>query len=146
MNRLGSTFVVAVDGSEYAQEALRQAIRWAKALGAELVLVNVQPDYDTPNIRRFVSEKLISDYQQEMADSVLKPAVQLVQAEDPSVPCTAVMRVGSPGVEICNEARERGAMGIIMGSRGMGPIRGAFLGSVSYSVLHNAPCPVTIVS
>jgi len=83
---MGNTFVVAVDGSEYAREALRHAVRWAKALGAELVLVNVQPDYDTPNIRRFVSEKLISDYQQEMADRVLKPAVNLVQAEDPSIP------------------------------------------------------------
>lgn len=146
MNRMNNTIVVAVDGSEYAREALRHAIRWGKPLGAELVLVNVQPDYDTPNIRRFISESLIREYQQDMADRVLQPALETVRTEEPFIPVTAVMRVGSPGVEICNEAKERGAMAIFMGSRGMGPIRGAILGSVSYSVLHNAPCPVTIVS
>ena len=34
---------------------------------------------------------------------------------------------------------------IVMGSRGMNPIMGGVLGSVSYGVINSALCPVTIV-
>jgi nucleotide-binding universal stress UspA family protein len=42
-------------------------------------------------------------------------------------------------------AERHGCAKIVMGARGMGPMRGALLGSVSQSVLQKAKVPVTIV-
>jgi nucleotide-binding universal stress UspA family protein len=46
---------------------------------------------------------------------------------------------------ICRFAKEYNYNQIVMGTRGLGSIKGVLLGSVSHKVLHIAPCPVTIV-
>ncbi len=141
--RMSKSLLVPIDGSEYAKKALQYAMQMAQGMDAEIILMNVQPSYNTANVRRFFKEEDIREYQEELAKEVLTPAVKMM--EDSAMSYDTVTRIGVPGVVICNEAKERGVEGIVMGSRGLGPIRGAILGSVSYSVLHNAPCPVTIV-
>lgn len=140
---MSRALLVPIDGSEYAKKALQYAMQMAKGMDAEIILMNVQPSYNTANVRRFFKEEDIREHQEAMAKEALEPAMEMVEAQ--GLPFYTVIRIGVPGVEICNEAKERGVEGIVMGSRGLGPIRGAILGSVSYSVLHNAPCPVTIV-
>lgn len=56
-----------------------------------------------------------------------------------------VVKVGDPAQEIVNYAREEGFSQIIIGSRGMGALKGIVLGSVSSKVLQLADCPVTVV-
>ena len=142
---MNNCFIVPFDGSAYALKALEYAIRLGKGIDAEIVLVNVQPNYGfAPNVKKFFSAEEIKEYQQQTGRDVLAPALERLR--DASIKYSTSIRSGIPAVEICNEAKERGASGIFMGSRGLGPIRGAILGSVSYGVLHNAPCPVTIVS
>jgi nucleotide-binding universal stress UspA family protein len=51
---------------------------------------------------------------------------------------------GEPGPALCNLAQEQGASAIVVGSRGRGGIKRAFLGSVSDYVARNALCPVVI--
>jgi nucleotide-binding universal stress UspA family protein len=51
---------------------------------------------------------------------------------------------GEPGPALCKLARETGAAAIVVGSRGRGGIKRAFLGSVSDYVVRNAPCPVVV--
>jgi len=51
---------------------------------------------------------------------------------------------GSPGPSLCALAESVQASVIVMGTRGLGGIRRAVLGSVSDHVLRNAPCPVLI--
>lgn len=136
-------FIVAIDGSEYSLRALKCAIELSQSLDAEIVLINVQPSFSTANVKRFFSEEEIKNYQQELGKEAFKSAEELLQSTNCKF--STVIRTGTPAVEICNFAKEVGAAGIFMGSRGFGPIRGAILGSVSYSVLNNAPCPVTIV-
>ncbi len=140
---MNKTFVVPIDGSEYAKKALQYAIQLAEGIDAEIILISVQPSYNTANVKRFFNESEIREYQEEMGKEALEDAIQIINQS--SLNYSTVIRTGVPGVEISNEAKERGAIGIVMGSRGLGPIRGAILGSVSYAVLHNAPCPVTIV-
>jgi len=56
-----------------------------------------------------------------------------------------VVRTGSPAEEITDAAKALGADLIVMGSRGLGGVRSALLGSVSDRVLHLAHCPVLVV-
>jgi nucleotide-binding universal stress UspA family protein len=49
---------------------------------------------------------------------------------------------GSAGRSLCELAESLDASVIVMGTRGLGGIRRALLGSVSDHVVRNAPCPV----
>jgi nucleotide-binding universal stress UspA family protein len=51
---------------------------------------------------------------------------------------------GQAGPALCEFARQVGADVIVVGSRGRGGIKRAFLGSVSDHVVRNAPCPVVV--
>lgn len=53
--------------------------------------------------------------------------------------------VGDPADEIVDLAKAEKVDLIIMGSRGLSPIKELILGSVSDKVLHTAPCPVMVV-
>jgi nucleotide-binding universal stress UspA family protein len=53
--------------------------------------------------------------------------------------------VGRPAEEIVAAAREPGVDLVVMGARGLGPVRRLALGSVSDRVLRRADCPVLIV-
>ena len=54
-------------------------------------------------------------------------------------------RLGRPDAEIVGLADELGAGLIVLGSRGLGPLRRALVGSVSDSVVRHAHCPVLVV-
>jgi len=56
-----------------------------------------------------------------------------------------VIKVGNPAQEIVDFAREGGFNQIVIGSRGLGSLKGIFLGSVSLKILQLANCPVTVV-
>jgi nucleotide-binding universal stress UspA family protein len=51
---------------------------------------------------------------------------------------------GEPGEAICQLAIELSARAIVVGSRGRGRLKRAFLGSVSDHVVRNAPCSVIV--
>lgn len=53
--------------------------------------------------------------------------------------------IGLPGEAILTEARQGKYDMIVLGRRGLSPLRELFLGSVSQAVLHGANCPVLIV-
>jgi nucleotide-binding universal stress UspA family protein len=54
-------------------------------------------------------------------------------------------RLGRPDAEIVGLAEELGAGLIVLGSRGLGTLRRALMGSVSDSVVRHAHCPVLVV-
>lgn len=56
-----------------------------------------------------------------------------------------VFEVGSPGPAVLAVAKKYDADLIVMGSRGLGPLKGLFMGSVSSYVTSHSTCPVLIV-
>ena len=57
----------------------------------------------------------------------------------------AHLRAGRPDEEIIALAEEIGAGIVVVGSRGLGGVRRALMGSVSDSVVRHAHCPVMVV-
>lgn len=145
--------LVPFDSSDNAKEALRVAIDLARAFNEKIVLLNVQPSYETPHTKRFFGQSQIEDFRRQMGDEALQPGTEILNGS--GVGFVAKMLVGDAREQICNEALAGHAEGtactstgvrmIVMGSRGLNAILGSVLGSVSMGVLHHAPCPVTIV-
>ncbi len=54
-------------------------------------------------------------------------------------------RMGNPGSEICDTARNWGADLVILGRRGLKGLSEFFEGSVSNYVVHHAPCSVLVI-
>lgn len=52
---------------------------------------------------------------------------------------------GDPRDELVRKAQELKASAVILGSRGLGAFKRAFLGSVSDYVVHHCPAPVIVV-
>jgi nucleotide-binding universal stress UspA family protein len=61
-------------------------------------------------------------------------------------PTTKQLRIGSPAKTILSMAEEQKADLIVMGARGLGPIKERLLGSVSHRILTLAPCSTLIVN
>jgi len=52
---------------------------------------------------------------------------------------------GDPALEIVQIAKDEQVGMIVMGSRGMSPIQGLLVGSITNRVLHQGECPVLVV-
>jgi len=61
----------------------------------------------------------------------------------PAVEVTPALRTDAPARAL-HEAAGRAGL-LVVGSRGLGPIRRLLLGSVGQAVLHHPPCPVAVV-
>ncbi|HHY73811.1 MAG TPA: universal stress protein [Bacillus bacterium] len=138
-----NTILVPVDGSDHSRRALKFAVHIAKGLQAKIIVLNVQISLNTRNVKRFISQEQIREYQEEEAQEAINKVLDIVEGQDIEV--VTKFRVGSPDMEICKEAGEEQVTSIVMGTRGLGAFKRNILGSVSYSVLQQAPCPVTVV-
>lgn len=142
------TIVVPVDGSENSKLAVEHAVSIAVGCGAEVIAVHVAnivsaiSSFDqTPISGGYVSEQLAEDME-ETGKEVLSEAVGLIPD---TVSVKSVFEVGSPGPAVLAVAKKYDADLIVMGSRGLGLLKGIFLGSVSSYVTSHATCPVLIV-
>lgn len=134
--------LVPFDGSKNAAEALRLAISMAKLLQEKIIVLNVQPSFHLIHTKLFFEESMIRDYQKQLFHETTVTAKTML--EDSGIEFELKLKIGDIKEQICQEAMN-GIRMIIMGSRGMNPLLGGLLGSVSYGVLNSAPCPVTIV-
>jgi nucleotide-binding universal stress UspA family protein len=86
---------------------------------------------------RFSEADLISG-----AEKILAEGEALVPE---GIPVSGRTAAGDPGLELVKRAAAAGHDLIVMGSRGRGALRSAFLGSVSHFVLNHTTVPVLIV-
>lgn len=135
--------VVPMDGSEPARRALETAIGLAGRLGdAELRVVNVQPPIPA-SVGDFVGSEAVHGYYDDAAVMAFAGVRDLLTAS--GVRHSLDCRVGPAGEAISEFARETAADQIVMGTRGLGAVKGLLLGSVATRVAQLAPCPVTLV-
>lgn len=132
--------LVPVDGSDSSERALGKAIELAAALKSKLTFLYVA------NVNQLAVNSCLSA---DLLEAVNKAGdVVLTHAEE-SVPegveSERVMETGSPAPVIVDVAEDCGADLVVMGSRGLGLVKGVLLGSVSQYVVENAKCAVMVV-
>jgi nucleotide-binding universal stress UspA family protein len=133
MNRI----LVAYDGSESARRALDQAA--ALANGHQVTVVSVAELL--PQFGR--AAPMLVPEEDEERKRELAEAVEILA--DRGVKANAIERRGDPSDLIIDTAKNEGADLIVLGTRGLSPIKSWMLGSVSTRVLHHAPCDVLVV-
>ena len=149
MSIFPTKILLATDGSEEAKLAFASAADLSKKTGSELHVVYVghMPlvSYESPGATTLdpgLSGRMHESAQQE-ARTMLEEQIQRVGQSGEVVEVHA--RLGRPDAEIVGLADELGAGLIVLGSRGLGPLRRALMGSVSDSVVRHAHCPVLVV-
>jgi len=138
--------LLALDGSKNANEALRLLKDLSMDHLVLLHALNVpKPAY--PMMIPEVAQQLSHEIERSMradGERLLERAVSLLPFH--TGPVTKVMRVGSPAEVIVTTAEQEKTDLIVMGARGLGPIKERLLGSVSHRILTSAPCAKLIVS
>ena len=132
--------LLATDGSEEAALAAQTALEIADKTSSELhvVLVGLSSAYvgmGPPEIADIPAPR--QEELTEEARRLLDAQVGRIEAEGGTV-AQAHLRIGKPDEQIVDLAEEIGAGLIVMGSRGLGGIRRALMGSVSDSVVCHA--------
>ncbi|EXC03813.1 Universal stress protein A-like protein [Morus notabilis] len=82
--------------------------------------------------------------QEENSAALLSRALQMCK-EKPNIKAETLMLEGDPKDRICQATEQMHVDLLVVGSRGLGTIKRAFLGSVSDYCTHHAKCPVLIV-
>jgi|SRR5215204_991556 len=139
MNIFPTKILLATDGSEDAELALRAAVDIAEKTGSELHVVHAWHSIPSTRFEAYIRAQLKKEAQELLDDQVRK-----IKATGGSV-VQAHLRIGRADEEIVALAEEIGAGLIVMGSRGLGGIRRALMGSISGSVARHAHCPVLVV-
>jgi nucleotide-binding universal stress UspA family protein len=157
MSIFPTRILLATDGSENVAHATDMAVQLSKLTGSELHVVYVGEDaysatliypetIDLGGIQRedpALLEQLQRQFEQ-MSRRVLETEAEKVREVGGTL-TQAHLRMGKADVQIVDLAEELGAGLVVVGSRGLGGIKRALMGSVSDSVMRHAHCPVLVV-
>lgn len=148
---MGTSIVCGVDGSEQSEAALAVAAGLAERLDARLVLAHVVEPVQKASTRTTAFGALAAtdpvtaqaeiNAQEEAAASLLARVAEAAGVADAALR----VEVGLPAERLAEIADDEEAELIVVGSRGRGAFKAAFLGSVSTSLVGVARCPVLIV-
>lgn len=137
--------LIAVDGSETALAAARCWAAWSAGAGAaalQVRLLAVAPPpphaWPAPGSARGVEGALLTLGQRQLE------AAQKLFA-DTAHAWESAVRIGAPATAIVAEAQREHADLIVMGTRGMSPLRGLLVGSVALRVAQMSPVPVWLM-
>lgn len=133
--------LIATDGSEAARAAIAAGLELAGKGHAEVVFVHVTsllelaPDQD--------GRKAPERIPRAETDTILCEALE--RARTHGIEATTELLIGYPPKQIVRLARDIDADLIVIGSRGLGRVKSAVLGSTSREVLAKADRPVMVV-
>jgi len=139
--------LLAVDGSDNSYEAVHALKYFARA--EQLTLLHA---LDVPRpAYPMMPPEVAGEHTTTLEQSVQEDGERLldrVQSLLPmhAGPSTKQLRMGSPVEVIVSVAQEQKADLIVMGARGLGPVKERLLGSVSHRILTLAPCATLIVN
>lgn len=120
--------LVGVDGSEYAEKALKQAIEIAEKFSAEVTVVNV---YHAPT-------------GQDVSQKILDRAKEILEKSKVKFKLISVLSPNTPKIITDMAEKEKFDL-IVVGSRGIGAVHAYLIGSVCNKICYDSPVSVLIV-
>jgi nucleotide-binding universal stress UspA family protein len=151
---MNGSIVCGVDGSPDSQRALGVAGRVARRLGAKLIVANVVASVPDPVVPANTYQPMArltgygppmtekpTDADMEASEALLEHLVAEAGVDGAELRT----ELGIPAERLAELADDEEADFIVVGSRGRGPLKSAFLGSVSNSLIGIARCPVLVV-
>jgi nucleotide-binding universal stress UspA family protein len=142
--------LVPYDGSPPSNRAVEYSLRIATAVGKPSVdvhLLNVQ-DADANVIDYFrrdaaeVAARLVLE-RRDVGGKLLEAPAKVIESSGVRVERTVLL--GDPAAIISSYAESRRCDMLVMGTRGLSPVGGLMLGSVTSRVIHLVDVPVTLV-
>ena len=146
--------LLATDASAASDRALTMAVQIAGQHNAELLIIHVIrdmqipfeikeiPELESQQIESFAEER--EKIMRKIAESVLHNAQEKAEKAGASNVTTAI-GTGDPATSILDFAKRREMDMIVLGTRGLGKLKGTILGSVSRKVTNNAETSCLIV-
>ena len=136
-------FLVPLDFSEYANQALDYAIHLASKLGARLTLLHIVQPLALGGVDMGVT--LPYTYMQDLEAEIMRSMNDyLERVTAAGLEGEIVVVHGVPFHEIIATAKSQQADLIVMGTHGRTGFQHVLLGSVAEKVVRLAPCPVLI--
>jgi nucleotide-binding universal stress UspA family protein len=144
--------LTAVDGSETAEHAAREASRLCQRTGSELHVVHVAPPpYIWAGTESFAWQAEAEAYVEELerrteagGRELLTEQIEKIEASGAQV-TQSHLELGQVDACVVNLAEELDAGLLVVGNRGYSAVRRTLMGSVSTSLIHHAHCPVLVV-
>ena len=134
------TILVPVDGSDSSDRAVAQAISIADLCNSKLHFLYVA------NINQLAINACLSDAilaaVKKAGEVILDRAVNMVPSE---IQYETFSETGSPAATILEFEKQHKIDLVVMGSRGLGLVKGVLLGSVSQYIVEQSSCPVLVV-
>jgi len=136
----GERILVALDGSEFTDAIVDQAISMGRICNSVIYAISVMAFFPE-------SLAIAPQLEEEMAKKTrefLEIAKKKIEKEN--LTCETIVRLDpQPYLSIVEEAKKKNVDLIVMGTRGMTGLKRVFLGSVAQKVIGYAPCPVMVV-
>jgi nucleotide-binding universal stress UspA family protein len=142
--------LVPTDGSEHARRAIDLASDIALRYDAMLYILHVISETTIPDeVLDYIRVEKVKEppelvFQRKFGQGTIAAAEREARNKGLKEVQSEVVQ-GDPAEEIINFAREKGVDMIMIGSRGLGQVKGMLLGSVSSKVCHVADCTCVTV-
>ena len=139
------TILALVDGSKSSSRAVRYVIAMSAACKdtPDVHLLNVQLPVASGIVARHVRRNDLDAYYHDEGMAALAPARKLL--DKAGVPHAFHIGVGEVGETVAKYVKKLSAQQIAMGTRGLGPVAGMLLGSVTTKVVHAVNVPIVLV-
>lgn len=132
--------LVATDGSDFSRAAICEAIDLARACSSKiyvLSVIEVNPEFEA------LAPELIEKAEEQTRKYLGELKTRINQE---GLDCETIVHQGEePYKFIIDEARQREADIIVMGSHGRTGLKRLLMGSVTSRVIGHADCPVLVV-
>ena len=135
-----------MDGSEHSINALEKAIQIANKFEGRITVLHAY----TPHLVLLPKEYVLTETTPEMVEVSVEAGANILadakaKVETEGVQVETLLTMGQP-VETIVEASKNGKFDlIVIGARGLSPVKEILLGSVSHGVTTHARCPVLVV-
>lgn len=134
---IAGALLLAVDGSEDSALAARAAADLSGRTGSELHVVHAWHTVPSTRFGSFIRAEMHRE-----AEELLAEEAQLLERAGAA---QTYLKEGPAVDTILDLAEELGAGLLVLGSRGLGPVKRLALGSVSEGVVHHAARPVLVM-